>query len=343
MGKCRVHGTPRAYDMNRQVGKLMGPTSMRYRLTITQIIIVSLLGFSCVGTDFITSPVMTVPPRVTITSAAQAILIGDSATLMAVYYDSLDMQQSTAFQWTSSNTSIASISEAGVVEGHLAGQVDIQAIAHGVASNLARLTVVANAATQVATVTIAPDSARLIIGESLLFSADVLALDRTPVTAVTLTWQSTNPSIATINSSGLVNALSAGTTTITATADGIISIPVTVAVTQVQTSRSGQFTERPGVNYTVNGTATLDIDPSNNSKLILSFGSDFQVSNGPGIDVFLSTSNQVTSTSINLGDVKRLTGAQTYDVSAGATLETFDWIIIHCVPFNVTFGYAQLQ
>lgn len=326
---------------------------MRYRLTIIQITTVVLLSFSCVGTDFITSPVMTVPPRVTITPSTQAILVGSSVALKAVYYDSLDTQQSVTFQWTSSDASIASISGAGVVAGHQAGQVEIQATAHGVTSDLARLTVVTNAANQVATVIINPDSARLILGESLLFAANVLALDGTPVTTASLTWQSTNPSVATINSSGLVNALSAGTTTITATANGIISMPVTVAVIQVQTSRSGQFTKKPGVSYIVLGTATLVIDPSNTNKLILNFGSDFQVSAGPGIYVYLSSSNQVNSSSIileeGLGPLTqpatdpRLTGAQIFDVPTGVKLDTFDWVIIHCRPFNATFGYAQLQ
>jgi Electron transfer DM13 len=31
------------------------------------------------------------------------------------------------------------------------------------------------------------------------------------------------------------------------------------------------------------------------------------------------------------------------NVPAGVTLTTYNWVIIHCVPFNVTFGYAQLQ
>lgn len=237
-----------------------------------------------------------------------------------------------------------------MVEGHQAGQVDIQATAHGVASDLARLTVVTNAATPVATVTIASDNADLTIGESLFFTADVLALDGTPVTTATLTWQSTDLSVATINSSGLVNAISTGTTTITAIAAGITSLPVTVTVTQSQTSRSGQFT---GTSYTVSGTATLEIDPSNNNKLILRFGSDFLVDAGPGIYVYLSTSNQVNSSSIILEEeagpltqpdtAPRLTGAQIFDVPLGVQLDTFDWVVIHCRPFNVTFGYAQLQ
>ena len=153
-----------------------------YKRIITWISAVALLGLACVGTDFVTSPVMTVPPRVTVTPVSHAILIGSSTTFQAVYYDSLDTRQTVTFQWASSDTGIASVTAAGLVAGHQAGQVDIRATAYGITSSPARLTVVTHAATQVATVTIAPDSARLAIGDSLLFTADVRALDGTPVT-----------------------------------------------------------------------------------------------------------------------------------------------------------------
>jgi hypothetical protein len=109
------------------------------------------------------------------------------------------------------------------------------------------------------------------------------------------------------------------------------------------THRTGMFTKRPGVSYEVRGTAILEKRAPDSDPLILRFGSDFAVSNGPGIEVFLSTTNRVTSSRVGLGRVKRLTGEQSYDVPSGVRLDTFDWVIIHCVPFNVTFGYAQLQ
>ena len=162
--------------IDRELTPIENIQMRRYRLPIIQISIAALLGIGCVGTDFITSPVMTVPARITITPATQAILIGGTARFQAVYHDSLDTQRSAPFQWISSDTSIASISDAGVAEGHQAGQDDIQATAHGVASGLARLAVVTNAATSVATVTIASDNADLTPDAPLLLVASEASL-----------------------------------------------------------------------------------------------------------------------------------------------------------------------
>ncbi|MGH7457397.1 MAG: DM13 domain-containing protein, partial [bacterium] len=73
------------------------------------------------------------------------------------------------------------------------------------------------------------------------------------------------------------------------------------------------------------------------------FGSDFSSSSGPGLEVFLSTTNTVGANSRNLGRLQSTSGAQNYNVPSGIAFNTYSWVIIHCVPFNVTFGYAQLR
>ena len=52
----------------------------------------------------------------------------------------------------------------------------------------------------------------------------------TPLTGITVTWESSNTTVGTIDASGLFTALANGTTTITATAQGVTSDPVTVTV-----------------------------------------------------------------------------------------------------------------
>ena len=77
--------------------------------------------------------------------------------------------------------------------------------------------------------------------------------------------------------------------------------------------------------------------------LELVFGEDFVVSEGPRLEVFLSATNRVGPGSLQLIPVQRFFGPQTYSIDPGVGIGDFDWVIIHCVPFNVTFGYAQLQ
>ena len=58
----------------------------------------------------------------------------------------------------------------------------------------------------------------------------VLDGDGNPVSGVTLTWSSTNTSVATVSSAGLVSATGIGSATITASGDGVTSDPVTATV-----------------------------------------------------------------------------------------------------------------
>lgn len=106
-------------------------------------------------------------------------------------------------------------------------------------------------------------------------------------------------------------------------------------------SRTGMFVQKPGSSYNVRGTATLE--KQGNGNLMLNFGSDFSSSNGPGLAVFLSTTSGRNSGSLNLGNLQRTSGDQDYSVSGNVELGDFDWVIIHCVPFNITFGFAELK
>ena len=152
-------------------------------------------------------------------------------------------------------------------------------------------------------------------------------------------WRSSDPSIATIDNTGLVTTIIPGTVDIIASTDGIDSLPALLKV--LGESRTGMFMKKPGTSYTVSGTAILE--RLEDGSLLLQFGSDFFASSGPGLHVFLSTTNGINSSSLDLGDLKMNSGGQRYPLSGVIDPETFNWVVIHCVPFNVTFGFAELK
>ncbi len=104
--------------------------------------------------------------------------------------------------------------------------------------------------------------------------------------------------------------------------------------------RTGEFTARAGTSYQVMGTVTLKRLDS--GRLSVEFADNFSTSNGPRLHVYLSESQRVTGSSVDLGALQSTTGAQAYTVSSEVTLEQFNYVLIHCVPFNVSFGFAQL-
>ena len=69
------------------------------------------------------------------------------------------------------------------------------------------------------------------VGQTEQFTYTATNSSSQPVTPGIITWTSSNPTVGTISASGLFTPLSAGTTTITASAGGVVSDPVTVTVT----------------------------------------------------------------------------------------------------------------
>lgn len=307
-----------------------------------QVLWLAILGMcliGCVGTDYITAPINLIPPRVVVAPATKAVQVGATATFQASYYDSLGrLATGVAFQWASSAPSIASIDANGQAMGHQPGQAQIVATVHGVSSGPAVLTVVADP-NQVATVTVTPDSGRINTGESFQFTAASFNLNGTPLTGRTYTWQTSNATIATVDQTGKALALAPGSVEITASTGGVTGRPAVLYV--FGRSRQGTFVKNPGQSHDIRGTAVLQEQAG--GGLVLSFGSDFSTSSGPGVTVFLSSTNAVTSSSLNLGLVKQYSGAQSYTIPSGVQLTTYTWVVVHCVPVNVTFGYAQLQ
>jgi alpha-tubulin suppressor-like RCC1 family protein len=119
--------------------------------------------------------------------------------------------------WSSSDSSKATVSPTGVVTGVKKGSVTITATSEG-HSGSATITVVPGAP---AVVTVSPNPLSITTGSTAQLSATVQDASGDTLTAA-VTWNSLNPSIATVNGSGLVTGVTQGTAIITATSGGIV-------------------------------------------------------------------------------------------------------------------------
>jgi hypothetical protein len=299
-----------------------------------------LVGAGCIGTDLVDDP----PPdpqaaRIEVTPLATALLTGDTLSLRATYYDTTgEADPGVAFAWSSSDDAVASVDAAGLVTARQPGQAMVYAEGDGVVSSAAVLTVVADPAA-VASIVVAPDTVRVERGAVQAVTATAYNLDGDALGGKVFTWSSSAPDVAAVDREGRAEALQPGTALIRAAAEGVESLPAVLYVGGQR--RTGMFVKRPGTNYSLSGTATLQEQPG--GALVLTLEDDFSVSNGPGLEVILSASSSVGSASISLGALQRTSGAQSYAVPAGVTLDTYRWVIIHCTPFNVSFGSAQLN
>jgi len=102
-----------------------------------------------------------------------------------------------------------------------------------------------------------------------------------------------------------------------------------------QSIRKGNFMN--GVHST-SGTANIVLVDSQ-KKLVLE---NFKTDNGPDLKVYLANDLRA-SMFILVGDLKAVSGNQTYSIAGMPDLATYPHVLIWCQQFGVLFGSAQLQ
>jgi uncharacterized protein YjdB len=95
-----------------------------------------------------------------------------------------------------------------------------------------------------------------LVGESCTITATCKNSAGTVVNCPSLTWTSSNPSIATVSSSGKVTAISEGTSNITAASSGITSQPITVTVSDIPVTPKYKCVDNKCTRDDANGTYT---------------------------------------------------------------------------------------
>ena len=119
--------------------------------------------------------------------------------------------------WASNNTTVATVNGSGLVTGRAAGSATITATSEG-RSGTSSITVTP---VPVASVTVTPASGSVAVGSTLQLTATPKDANGNPLTGRTITWQSSDATVASVNGSGLVMGVAAGgPVTITATSEG---------------------------------------------------------------------------------------------------------------------------
>jgi uncharacterized protein YjdB len=179
------------------------------------------------------SSAITVTPipvaNVTVQPPTLALLVGQSATVTAVTKDANgNVLTGRVVTWISNNPLVATVSATGVVTAVApGGPVFITASSEGWNGS----TTVTVTPVPVGTVTL-PATTTLVAGQTTTLTPVVKDANGLVVTDRVVTWTSSNPTVATVTSAGLVRALVTGTATITATSEtksGSTALTVTPA------------------------------------------------------------------------------------------------------------------
>ena len=189
---------------------------------------------------FVVRPPPTPPPvavaSITVTPATASITVGGTVALAATARAANGQTQPLpqAVGWTSSDSSVATVTPDGIVRGLKAGAAAVRASADG--------------RTSAAIVTVTEPVARAPVADSTVASLDVqprrinVTVNRTfalravgrnaqgSVVRRPVRWVSSDPKVAVVAPNGVVTGVTPGTATISATSDGVNSTPAPVTV-----------------------------------------------------------------------------------------------------------------
>jgi len=197
-----------------------------------QIVLGMLLGvlatILCSCGDFWVDPKLT---SVAINPAAASAEVGKTVQLTAVGgYDDGTSKKLTSVTWSSSDSSVASVSSSGLLQGVAPGNATITASELDTSGT----TTVMITLSGVESIVVAPSSASIRGGETQAFNATAILNDGTSVDATdAVTWNSSDQNVAKIGSNGTAignSVSSTQTTTITASSGNTVSNKVMLSV-----------------------------------------------------------------------------------------------------------------
>jgi len=168
---------------------------------------------------------------ITVTAATSSVDIGNTVKLTAVgtYDDGSKPDITSKVTWTSSNASLATVSAQGVATAVSIGTAILAATLEGLVGS-ASITVTKSAAVLVSIAVTAP-SATVNTGATVALVASGTYDDSSKQNiSSSVTWTSSDATIATVSTTGTVTGIKAGAVTITATS-GVKSGSVTLTVT----------------------------------------------------------------------------------------------------------------
>ena len=284
--------------------------------------------------------IFTSEESIRISEAPDSVSVGETFTLRAEYTDITGTvaQPSLPVIWSVEDTQVAQIDENGTIRGLWVGIADVKVsvgdLSDSVSFEINRAEIVFDEELRIVVQTQSME-----VGTQFQFEAQFFDRSGEMDPTVVADWASSDPDIISINQNGLARALVLGEATISASANGkTSSVLVSVFSDLTQTTRSGSL---EGRGYNISGSFTLQVE---DDQLILSFEDASIDPNAPGPYFYLSNQEGSVTGGVNLG--KSQDGTFSINVSEVApetTINSYDYVIVWCEPFNVTLGLGPLS
>jgi len=209
---------------------------------------------------------------VTVSPTTASVTVGATSQLTATAKDANGTALSgRTVTWATSNAAVATVSASGLVTGVAAGSATITATSEG-QSGTSAMTVTN---VPVASVTVSPAAVSLTVGQTMQLAAVTKDANGTALSGRTVTWTTSNSTVATVSASGLVTGVAAGTATITATSEGVAGTAASTVTAPV--SNPGTVTNLAVVGVTDTGATLAFTEVSDGTGLPASYDVRFGV------------------------------------------------------------------
>jgi uncharacterized protein YjdB len=178
----------------------------------------SVSGLNAIAT--LTVIPLIIPARIEIEPASSTIPEGGEESFTATVFDQNNEEiENSTIVWTSSDESVATVDDEGLVNGIEDGEAIISA---KVGEITAAVTIQVTAEEPVVTsIIVSPETITVDRGENVVFSATVLDQFEREMEGVAVEWQSPFPCVASIDEEGSSYGYSTGSTPIIARAEGV--------------------------------------------------------------------------------------------------------------------------
>lgn len=225
---------------------------MQPRLRTFSIALFSLALTSCGGGSTEPSPVLT---TITVALSPSTVFVGENANAIPSGLDQNGAAIATGpIIWTTGSTAIATVNVNGVVTGVGPGTTDVIATS-GTRQGKATITVIP---VPVVSVVVTPATNLISVGETRQLTATPRDANANALTGRTATWNSSDPTKATVSDSGLVRGVSTGSSTITATIEGKTgTAEVTVIASSADCTSAGALQLAVGAIRVLSGSEKL--------------------------------------------------------------------------------------
>lgn len=294
---------------------------------------------ACVGTDVLDDEIRPVEFEILQDDDILPLVVGQEQQLTFEYINKFGVNETITPEWISENTSVATVSNSGVVLAVGPGQTNVFGVFEDQASTPV-LVSVAESEDDVVKVLVDLPKAKIEVGETMSVTATAWNVNDMLINHTNITWSVSDTNLATIDQDGQLTGLTEGQLTVIATIDGVSSVPETVDVGSP--TKTATFSGRSG--YNASGTATLSLNE--NGDVILELSADFDTDFALGTFIYLSNSTSGSATrsaGLEIAEIKDDGGAifNISNLDPEVTLEDYRYVIVLCKPASITFGVAE--